>query len=62
MDREALSLVSSRIAHNLENRAFKASKPGQTFETGAIMFSKEYGILGKTESSEILLKKITDQI
>ena len=62
VDREALSLVSSRIAHNLENRAFKASKPGQTFETGAIMFSKEYGILGKTESSEILLKKITDQI
>ena len=58
IDEEALQLVSDRIEHNLDNRAFKACAIGQSFEIGAIMFSKEYGILGKTEQAEKLLGKI----
>ena len=58
IDEEALQLVSDRIEHNLDNRAFKACAIGQSFEIGAIMFSKEYGILGKTEHAEKLLGKI----
>ena len=58
IDEEALQLVSDRIEHNLDNRAFKACAIGQSFEIGAIMFSKEYGILGKTEQAEYLLGKI----
>ena len=61
IDKQTLELVSERIGHNLANRAFKASAIGQTFETGAIMFSKEYGILGETEEAVDLLKKIIGQ-
>ena len=58
IDESALELVSRRIARNLENRAFKACAIGQTFETGAIMFSKEYGVLGETSGARDLLQKI----
>lgn len=58
IDEATLKIVSDRIGHNLANRAYKACAIGQTFETGAIMFSKEYGILGKTEDADILLKKV----
>ena len=58
IDEATLKIVSGRIGHNLANRAYKACAIGQTFETGAIMFSKEYGILGKTEDADALLKKV----
>ena len=61
IDRETLDLVSSRIEHNLDSRAFKACEEGQEFETGAIMFSKEYGLLGKTSGAEELLRRIISQ-
>ena len=58
IDEATLKIVSDRIGHNLASRAYKACTIGQTFETGAIMFSKEYGILGKTEDADALLKKV----
>ncbi len=58
IDEEALQLVSDRIEHNLDNRAFKACAIGQSFEVGAIMFSKEYGKLGETAKAQELLGKI----
>ncbi len=58
IDEATLKIVSDRIGHNLANRAYKACAIGQTFETGAIMFAKEYGILGKTEDADALLKKV----
>ena len=61
IDRETLNLVSRRIEHNLDSRAFKACEEGQEFETGAIMFSKEYGLLGKTSGAEELLRRIISQ-
>lgn len=61
IDRETLNLVSSRIEHNLDSRAFKACEEGQEFETGAIMFSKEYGLLGETSGAQELLTGIISQ-
>ncbi|MBR2748412.1 MAG: cobalamin biosynthesis protein CbiD [Firmicutes bacterium] len=61
IDRETLNLVSRRIEHNLDSRAFKACEEGQEFETGAIMFSKEYGLLGETSGAEELLRRIISQ-
>ena len=61
IDRETLDLVSSRIEHNLDSRAFKACEEGQKFETGAIMFSKEYGLLGETSGAQELLAGIISQ-
>jgi cobalt-precorrin-5B (C1)-methyltransferase len=61
IDRETLDLVSSRIEHNLDSRAFKACEEGQEFETGAIMFSKEYGLLGETSGAQELLAGIISQ-
>ena len=58
IDRDTLDLVSSRIEHNLDSRAFKACEEGQEFETGAIMFSKEYGLLGETSGARSLLDMI----
>lgn len=58
IDEAALQLVSDRIEHNLDNRAFKACAIGQSFEVGAIMFSKEYGKLGETAKAQELLGKI----
>ena len=61
IDRDTLDLVSSRIEHNLDARAFKACEEGQEFETGAIMFSKEYGLLGETGKAQELLGRIISQ-
>lgn len=61
IDRETLDLVSSRIEHNLDSRAFKVCEEGQEFETGAIMFSKEYGLLGETSGAQELLAGIISQ-
>ncbi len=61
IDRDTLDLVSSRIEHNLDSRAFKACEEGQEFETGAIMFSKEYGLLGETGRAQELLGRIITQ-
>lgn len=58
IDEKTLDVVSKRIDHNLKNRAFKACAIGQSFETGAMMFSKEYGMLGKTSGADMLLEKI----
>ena len=58
IDEAALQLISDRIEHNLDNRAFKACAIGQSFEVGAIMFSKEYGKLGETAKAQELLRKI----
>ena len=61
LDLKTLDLVSHRIDHNLEVRAYKACEIGQNFEIGAMMFSKEYGLLGKTDGADGLLKKIIEQ-
>ena len=61
IDRETLDLVSRRIEHNLDSRAFKACEEGQEFEVGAMMFSKEYGLLGETGKAEELLNRIISQ-
>ena len=61
LDEPTLRLISARIGSNLENRVLKACSDDQTFEIGAIMFSKEYGILGETDQAEDLLKKIIEQ-
>ena len=61
IDRETLDLVSRRIEHNLDSRAFKACEEGQEFEMGAMMFSKEYGLLGETCKAEELLNRIISQ-
>ena len=60
-DGPTLELVSERIDHNLANRTFKACAIGQNFETGAIMFSKEYGLLGETSGAKDLLHRIISQ-
>ena len=58
IDRDTLDLVSSRIEHNLDSRAFKACEEGQEFETGAIMLSKEDGELGERSGARSLLETI----
>ncbi|MGN0976821.1 MAG: cobalt-precorrin-5B (C(1))-methyltransferase CbiD [Faecousia sp.] len=44
--------LTDRVAFHLKHRA------GETLETGAVLFSKEYGILGKTENADRLLNRI----
>ena len=51
---ETMQRLTERIAFHLKHRAVRE------LETGAIMFSKEYGILGKTQNADALLKKITE--
>ena len=51
---ETLSRVTNRVAFHLQHR-------GSKMETGALLFSKEYGILGKSENAEDLLKRITEE-
>ena len=51
---ETMQRLTERIAFHLKHRA------AGELETGAIMFSKEYGILGKTQNADDLLKKITE--
>lgn len=43
--------LTDRVSFHLSHRA-------DTLETGAVLFSKEYGILGKTENADRLLKRI----
>ena len=47
--------VAERIAFYLKQRA------GQSFKIGAIVFSLEEGILGKTEEAEQLIWEIQNQ-
>ena len=58
---DTLKLITERIESNLKGRIIKAEagKPEeeQGFEVGAIMFSKEYGILGETRDARVLLDK-----
>ena len=51
---ETLSRVTDRVAFHLQHR-------GDEMETGALLFSKEYGILGKSKNAEDLLKRITEE-
>lgn len=48
-----LSRVVERAAFHLQHRA-------DTVEVGTLLFSKEYGILGKTDNTEKLLQKIVE--
>lgn len=46
--------LTERIVFHLNHRS------GEALETGVILFSKEYGILGKSENADILLKRIRE--
>ena len=48
---ETLKLLTERIAGNLRHRA------GEELESGVLVFSNVYGILGETENARDLLKK-----
>ena len=52
--RAALERLTGRIAFHLAQRG------GDGLETGAVYFSKEYGILGETGSARTLLSKILE--
>ena len=55
LDRETLSRVTEKISFHLEHRA-------EPMEVGVLMFSKEYGILGRSQNADTLLKKIMEEI
>ena len=50
---KTLSRVTDRVAFHLQHRA-------DTMEVGTLLFSKEYGILGKTENTDKLLQRIVE--
>ena len=50
---KTLSRVTERVAFHLQHRA-------DTMETGTLLFSKEYGILGKSQNADKLLRLITE--
>ncbi len=52
---EALERITRRIAFILDNRV------GGELETGAVMFSKEYGLLSETDNAQSLLKRILEE-
>lgn len=52
---QTLSSITGRISFIMDNRV-----AGET-ETGAILFSKEYGLLGETENARSLLKLIREE-
>ena len=52
---KTLCSLTERVAFHLQHRA------GETLQTGAILFSKEYGILGKTKAADQLLKLILEE-
>ena len=54
MDRETLSRLTEKISFHLNHRA-------EPMEVGVLMFSKEYGILGRSDNEETLLKKIMEE-
>lgn len=49
-----LARVTARVGEHLAHR-------GDEMETGALLFSKEYGILGKTANADTLLEHITEE-
>ena len=51
---KTLSRVTDRVAFHLQNR-------GDEIITGTLLFSKEYGILGKSGNADELLRKITEE-
>ena len=55
LDRETLRRVTEKIYFHLNHRA-------EPMEIGVLMFSKEYGILGRSDNEETLLKKIMEEI
>lgn len=50
-----LNSIADKISSVMNNRVSKK------FETGAILFSKEYGLLCETKNARILLDKITEE-
>lgn len=50
---ETLARLTDRVALHLQHR-------GGELETGALLFSKEYGVLGRTDNADKLLQKITE--
>ena len=46
--------LTDRVAFHLNHRA------GDTLATGVMLFSKEYGVLGKSQNADRLLKQITE--
>ena len=51
---KTLARVTNRVAFHLQHR-------GDEMETGTLLFSKEYGILGKSKNAEDLLRRITEE-
>ena len=51
---KTLARVTDKVVYHLQHR-------GDEMETGALLFSKEYGILGKSNNAEDLLKEITEE-
>jgi cobalt-precorrin-5B (C1)-methyltransferase len=50
---KTLSRVTDRVAFHLQHRT-------EHMEVGTLLFSKEYGILGKTDNTEKLLQRIVE--
>ena len=50
---ETFARVTERVARHLD-------RVGGGMETGAVLFSREHGVLGKTENAERLLRSITE--
>jgi cobalt-precorrin-5B (C1)-methyltransferase len=53
-DAETLARVTEKVRSHLEHRAAPV-------KTGVLIFSKEYGILGKSPNADALLKKIAEE-
>lgn len=51
LDRQTLARLTERIAFHLN------AKAGETMKSGAILFSKVYGELGRTTGADLLLRK-----
>ena len=51
---KTLSYVTERVAFHLQHRADELA-------TGTLLFSKEYGILGRSSNADELLRKITEE-
>lgn len=52
---KTMQKLTERVRFHLQYRA------GDALEMGCVMFSKEYGLLGKSENTDILLKKILEE-
>ena len=52
--RQTMERLTERVEFHLAQRG------GENLKTGAILFSKEYGILGRTQEAGFLLNKITE--